>query len=323
MNCVDRKATTPKRGAYIQLVWIFIAVLFVAQFLFSQVIVVGAVKKVPRGPHVTILEPRGAVRIVPVGSKRKDRTPVKVEVAGLRSTAPVSLGLAVQCKAHKLLKMSTASSSFRKPRNGKVSATINLGIRWEKAAGKTCDVDVFVRKKVGNSWEVKRLPGKKIRVAPVKYYFIRSTWAMRNLLKPRIQKKNGACSGQSVGAAGVVNVGIIKRNNDMVFEIRSGPTGTECIFKTIKLPLKEHWWVKELKYRKVRLKGRKDLCYSSYGPHFAAQRGTISLNKWDVHLKCNGTGVNPLENNNHGIRFIFDSLTLMGPTGRKWRNAFK
>lgn len=65
---------------------------------------------------------------------------------------------------------------------------------------------------------------------------IENTYALKDLLQPKVVPYTGvspsSCSGDSLGAAGSIPVGVVERGGDLAFHIRSGPLGTDCRVST-------------------------------------------------------------------------------------------
>lgn len=144
----------------------------------------------------------------------------------------------------------------------------------------------------------------------------------------------GNCGGPlSVGSAGTFAVGVLSSGTDVKFHIRNGIFRSDCHFETTpSLTVRKGWVITEALWNLDRDNDPVDQCRLSFGAvHF--QLGINSYGTDSPHdertlraLRTSGTCVpdekDPLRNN-HFLSLGLSKLTLVGPVGRSWQDAFE
>lgn len=144
----------------------------------------------------------------------------------------------------------------------------------------------------------------------------------------------GNCGGPlSVGSAGTFAVGVLSSGTDVKFHIRNGIFPSDCHFETTpSLTVKKGWVITEASWNLNTDNDALNHCRLSFGAvHF--QLGINSYGADSPHdertlraLRTSGTCVpdekDPLRNN-HFLSLGLSKLTLVGPVGRSWRDAFE
>lgn len=114
------------------------------------------------------------------------------------------------------------------------------GAAFNSAADATGPCSVTLRYRVTDRGDVtsertSTLTGMRLTVPTV--YVLTGTSSWKTRLGFSAIETQGTCSGESTGLSGTHTVGIVTASGDVAFQIRSGPLGTECVWRSKALML--------------------------------------------------------------------------------------
>jgi hypothetical protein len=202
--------------------------------------------------------------------------------------------------------------------------------RLTALSNKTCSLEVSL-------WPLGSIAtGTSVKLPRVAAQTISRTWNLKNFTTPSGKKLNGSasppgiCSPLSIGKAGTFQIGVVKYNHDLSFQIRNAPVNVSCRYETSpRMEVKQGWVITEVDWHLsgdnvCRLGGGNILHFEWSPGHWGAGDSHDATHLYPVRLEGTCT-VNTRDRarNNHVFRATLRKITLVGPLGLPWHLAFK
>ncbi len=199
-------------------------------------------------------------------------------------------------------------------------------------SGRTCQLELYLGL-------IGRIPtGKVLSLPAVASTSISSTRELLAFTTPSGKRlrvtATGHCGGPlSVGSAGTFPVGVLSSSSDITFHIRNGIFPTMCDFvMTPSLTVKKGWVISEALWNLDRDSDPLNHCRLSFGAvHFEvlansygadAPHDERTLRAMRTTGTCAPDQKDSLKNN-HFLSLSLGKVTLVGPAGQSWRDAFE
>lgn len=207
---------------------------------------------------------------------------------------------------------------------------VDLRVTFPRSAdGGQCPLEIAVWPREGG--EAVTLTSPAIEVAAMRVHRIAETWALQPYLEPRVsgprlgEPAPPGCAGPSVGPAGAHAVGLLERENDIAWSVRSGPGSAQCRLRIPERRLARGWAVEHLDWTNRSLNAPNACQYvmgvppEDEGPWpDDPGRAPRSLGRIDLQVRCAGSVTNA-----HGHELELEEVELYGPADVDWHQAME